>query len=172
VDVKVTILLLALLLPASAAAASPLAPPMPGEPLSRHRDLWATVNACDTEARPNRIGIRASMPGRGVREKLQMRFRVQFLDAADGRWRFVSAGADSGHQVVGTTVTAARQSGWDFRFRPPEGGGAHILRGHVTFTWRRRGRVTRRLREVTERGHSRRAGSDPPGYSASQCRIS
>jgi hypothetical protein len=58
-------------------------------------DLWATVNVCDTAGHPNQIGIRASMPGGKPRTRLQMRFRVQYRDLSDGRWRYVRD-ADSG----------------------------------------------------------------------------
>ena len=156
------VLLLAVLVPPPAAAASG------GE--SRH--LWATVNVCDTEAHPDAIGIRASMPGSGRRETLLMRFRVQYLDAADGEWRFVAAGADSGLREVGVTRTRRVESGHNFEFKPPAGGERHVLRGHVTFVWRRGTKVTRQATEVTERGHRSSRGADPPGYSAATCRIS
>ncbi len=164
------VLLAALVAPASAVG-GPLRTPPVIDKVTHHPDLWATVNACDTVRRPDSIGIRASMPGRGPRETLAMRFRVQYLDPADRQWRFVKEKADSGHRVVGRTRTAAMESGWDFRFEPPAGGGVYVLRGHVTFTWKRRGRTTRKISEITERGHSRRRGSDPPGYSAAECRI-
>jgi hypothetical protein len=170
VKVLSLVLLGALLAPASAAAA-PVRTPPAVDTLTQHPDLWATVNACDTVERPDSIGIRASMPGRGPRETLAMRFRVQYLDPADRKWHFVKDNADSGRQVIGRTRTAAKESGWDFRFKPPAGGGVYVLRGHVTFTWSRRGRTMRKISEVTERGHSRRRGSDPPGYSAAECRI-
>ncbi len=100
-----------------------------------------------------------------------MRFRVQYRDAADQTWKFVAARADSGRRVLGTSRIAAKEYGWNFQFAPPTGGGVHVLRGHVTFTWSRRGRTTRRISEVTEGGHSRKRDSDPPGYSAAECRI-
>ena len=150
-------------MPAESAAETPMA-------ASRH--LWATVNACDTAARPNTIGIRASMPGSGRRETLLMRFRAQYLDAEDGRWHFVPFGADSGLVSVGITRSRRLESGYDFEFQPPAGGGAHILRGHVTFVWRRGARVVRQLSETTERGHRSARSADPPDHSAASCRIS
>ena len=133
--------------------------------------LWATVNACDTASRPDAIGIRASMPGRGRRETLLMRFRVQYRDP-QGRWRFIAEGADSGKIRVGTAVDERLESGYDFTFRPPTGGTGFLLRGHVTFYWKRGRRTARRLSEVTERGHRSTKGADPAGYSAGVCRIS
>ena len=33
------------------------------------RDLWATVNVCDTKAHPNMMGVRARMPGDGTHRR-------------------------------------------------------------------------------------------------------
>ena len=75
-------------------------------------DLWATVNVCDTAAHPKEVGIRASMPGGKPKSRLQMRFRVQYRDLADGRWRAVRD-ADSGWRRIGRG-RAVRESGWSF----------------------------------------------------------
>jgi len=121
------------------------------------RELWATVNLCDTESHPNEIGIRASLPARTV----QLRFRVQYRDSADGRWRWVR-GANSGWQKV-----RARDSGWSFEVA---GDGTRILRGVVNYRWKRRGKVVRQ-RRLTEVGHRSTAGADPADFSAATCRI-
>ena len=121
------------------------------------RELWATVNICDTESHPNEIGIRASLPARSV----LVRFRVQYRDTADGRWRWVR-GANSGWRKA-----RARESGWSFEVA---GDGARILRGVVNYRWTRRGKVVRRTR-LTEVGHQSTAGADPADFSAATCRI-
>ena len=148
------------------------AAPAVAAPVSASSHLWATVNACDSPDRPDAIGIRASMPGTGRRETLYMRFRVQLFDAVSARWRFIERGADSGRRRIGTVVNRRLESGYDFRFQPPEAGTAYTLRGHVTFYWRRGGRTVRRIREVTESGHRSTKGADPPDFSAGVCRIS
>jgi hypothetical protein len=134
-------------------------------------DLWATVNVCDTEARPNTIGIRGSMPGLGRRASLHMRFRVQYLARADGKWHNIAKGADSRWVRLGRSKDRVLESGWSFEFEPPAGG-SHTLRGAVVFQWRVRGRTVRTVRELTEGGHRSTAGADPPGFSAATCRIS
>jgi hypothetical protein len=133
-------------------------------------DLWATVNVCDTAAKPNTIGIRGSMPGLKRKATLRMRFRVQYL-AADGRWLTVRRNADSGWQTVGTRRGGRVESGWSFTFAPPKSGDI-VLRGVVSFQWRRSGEVVRRARKITEGGHVSTVGADPPGFSAGTCRIS
>ena len=44
-------------------------------------DVWATVNVCDTQTRPNQMGIRGSMAGLIRSSRMFMRFRVQFQNA-------------------------------------------------------------------------------------------
>jgi hypothetical protein len=149
----------ALLLPATAGA---------------HRDpeVWATVNACDTKLRPNQIGIRGGMPGLARRSRMFMRFRVQFQNG-EGEWRTVRSDrlTDSRWVRVAAGRRGEYDAGWSFEFRPPPSGGAHILRGVVTFEWRRGGRVIERARTVTEEGHPGTVGAEPADYSAATCEI-
>jgi hypothetical protein len=129
-------------------------------------DLWATVNVCDTAAHPDQIGIRGSMPGGSRRTRLLMRFRVQYRDLSDGRWRSVRD-ADSGWRRAGRG-RATHEAGWSFEVA---GEGTRILRGVVAYRWMRHGHVTRRARRVTEGGHRSTAGADPADFSAATCRI-
>jgi hypothetical protein len=135
--------------------------------------LWATVNTCDTERNPDTLGLRASMPGSGRRqETMWMRFRVQYFSQSEQLWHnFTSAGADSGSVRVGRHARyRMRQSGFLFPF-DPEVGERYLLRGQVEFQWRnRRGRVVRRVRELTSGGH-RTSVSDPKGFTADTCEI-
>jgi hypothetical protein len=131
--------------------------------------LWATVNVCDTADHPDTVGIRGSMPGTGRRaDRMYMRFSVQF-QAADGSWRNLSTGGVSRWVSVGNGTWEARQSGYSFKVRPPEG--RVRLRGIVRFQWRRHGRVVRREVRSTESGHRSTAGADPRSWSRSVCMI-
>src|SRR4051812_36748658 len=143
---RVTIAAIATALTLAPAAASA----RPADPIYQNKRLWATVNVCDTVGHPDSIGIRGSMPGSGDRaEDMFMRFRVQFLGAADGRWRNVRAGGDSGFVDVGSAVRT-RQAGVTFTVTPPPPGrSAHQLRGIVTFEWRHGDAVVRRVRRRT-----------------------
>ena len=132
--------------------------------------LWATVNICDTAKHPDTIGIRGSMPGsRDGREKMYMRFQVQYFTPADDRWHHIA-------------------QRWRLRLRPRRArklrrtsvrphlplrapAGSVLLRGVVTFEWRREGEVVRRARKRTTAGHRSTAGADPASYSASNCTI-
>jgi hypothetical protein len=141
---------------------------------SRH--LWATVNVCDpadppADIGPDTIGIRGSMPGsRDGRERMYMRFRVQFFKDADQKWHNVVKGGDSGWTFVGLARYKARQSGRTFRFLPT-GSPTVLLRGKVNYEWRLKGEVTRRAVKLTSKGHRSSAGDFPAGYSEASCTI-
>jgi hypothetical protein len=157
----VALLLAAVLAPRASAAT----------PVERSADLWATVNVCDTAARPDTVGIRGSMPGSGRLETLQMRFRVQYVDGSDGKWHNVAKGADSGYVRVGASRRRTLESGYSFAFAPPAGGRVVHMRGAVTFRWLRKGRTVRRIRELSEAGHRSTRGADPDGFSAATCDL-
>ena len=160
-----TLLALALLPVAAAPAAS-----RPDVERSRH--LWATVNVCDTVTHPDQIGIRGSMPGsRRRREVMYMRFRIQFFSRAESRWRDIPRGADSGFIRVGAARHRVREAGWNFEFQKPAEGSSHVLRGLVSYQWRRGSRVVQRAERRTESGHPNTHGSDPPGYSRGLCEM-
>src|SRR3977135_4102319 len=84
----------------------------------------------------NTIGIRGSMPGDGqARDKMYMRFRVQYLNAATKRWADLANGASSGFASVATGASA-RQTGRSFQLSPVAGQPGFTLRGLVIFQWR------------------------------------
>jgi hypothetical protein len=158
--------LLAALAPVAAGARS-------DSSIYQNKRLWATVNVCDTAGHPDSIGIRGSMPGSGDRaEDMFMRFQVQFYTAQDALWHNLGEGADSGFIEVGSAKFRTRQSGRTFTITPPRPGSApHLLRGVVTFEWRKGGEVARRARKRTTSNHPDTKGSDPPGFSAASCSV-
>jgi hypothetical protein len=155
---------------AAALLAPPTAAGQPARPAAPEEEPWATVNVCDTQAHPNQIGIRGSMQGLARRTRMHMRFRVQY-QRSDGTWRAVENGADSRWQKVASGRRGEHDAGWTFEFKPPAVGGAHILRGVVSFQWRRGDRVVERARRITEPGHPGTAGADPADFSAATCAI-
>jgi hypothetical protein len=133
------------------------------------RLLWATVNRCDTPSSPNQMGVRASMPGNGLRQRMYMRFRAQYWDGATEAWRPVSGDGVSPWRYAGSARHRSSQAGWTFEFDQPAAGSTYTLRGVVDYQWRalkvkrakrarkaRRHRRTRRHRRA-RRGHRRRA---------------
>jgi hypothetical protein len=141
--------------------------------------LWATVNICDTLRYPDQMGVRASMPGDGTRERMYMRFRAQFFNAAKNKWFNVKGNADSGWVLAGSARFVSREAGWTFSFSPPAAGSTFMLRGLVNYQWRATKRVhgkkrtviVRRTKQITAAGKKTTVGADPPGYSSGTCQI-
>jgi hypothetical protein len=132
----------------------------------KETSLWATVNVCDTAKQPDRIGIRASMPGTPKGARLSMRFRVQYKAGED--WKDV-ADADSGWVNVGMGRGNPVEYGWSFTFAPSTQ--ETMLRGVVKFRWRRGDTLPKQSEIATEAGHKSLAGADPAGYSAATCEL-
>lgn len=130
------------------------------------RDLWATVNICDTKKHPDMLGLRARMPGTGKRERMYMRFTAQFR--RNGRWREVDNG-QSRWIKAGSAQLEYQERGFTFPIKVDEGA-SFLLRGRVEFEWRKAGRVTKRRTRTTTGGHPSR-GADPRDFSAGRCRI-
>jgi hypothetical protein len=158
---------------AAAAAVSPAgAAPAP-------KNLWATVNICDTTAHPNQMGVRASMPGDGTRHLMWMRFHAQFYKPKTRQWIDVKGNGVSPWQYVGRGRVKSQEAGYTFSFAAPTAGNAFVLRGVVDFQWRAKRRTkSGRLRTVVVRtlhantkGEHQSNGADPPGYSSGTCEI-
>jgi len=153
-----------------------LALAMPASTVASHAaddDLWATVNICDTEAHPNVLGVRASMPGNGTPQRMWMRFRATYFDRATEEWYAVPGESRSPWIKVGNARFRARQAGYNFDITPPTPTTSHVVRGVVKYRWRRKknGRIVRRTRQVTLAGHPTDRHGDPDGYSAGLCEI-
>lgn len=117
-------------------------------------DLWATVNHCDSPARPSAMGVRVSVPPRYRGERQWIRVRVEWFNAATNTWALLpaSGGGDSGWKRIGQGHRLA-QGGTTFHFAPPAAGRYLIIRGLVNVQWRERGRVAKRARLRTMWGH-------------------
>jgi hypothetical protein len=165
---RLPLVLLVALLPAAPASAAP------------SKELWATVNICDTPAYPDSMGVRASMPGNGTRERMYVRFQAQVWSFRGQRWRQLRRKARSPWLYVGSARFRSQQVGWTFDFDRPEGK-AFLMRGLALFEWRKRkarhksGRarwaVVMRRRRITRGGILGVDGGDLPGTSIDSCWI-
>jgi hypothetical protein len=152
------------------------APTVPAAEARAERDLWATVNACDTVKSPDQMGVRARMPGNGHRERMYMRFTAQYRSGKT--WKVVSGRGRSGWLYAGSALFENQELGYTFSFDAPEAGKSFVARGLVQFQWRDERRhlgklrtvVVRRTHRYTAGGHRTRR-ADPPGFSAATCRI-
>ena len=138
---------------------------------ARSKNLWATVNVCDTAGSPNSMGVRARMPGDGRRHRMYMRFRAQFKNSK-GKWVPVSGKGASKWLYAGSALFRTQELGYTFSFDAPKPGSSFVMRGQVQFQWRTKsGTVVRRTHLYTEAGHRTR-GADPKNFSAAHCTIS
>lgn len=160
-----SLLVLLLALPAGAAAV----------PKDR---TWATINVCDTDGKSNTVGIRAGMPGNGKRQRMYMRFVLQWYDRAKGR--YVSLSPPSTWVDAGSARLRFAQRGFDFLdIDDPPAGETYKFRGLVRFQWRavrevdgrKREVVVKRGRRVTRGGLKGVPGGDPPGRSDAVCVV-
>jgi hypothetical protein len=138
--------------------------------LLRSRLLWSTIDVCNAPDQPNTVGIRGSMPGdHQPHDRMYMRFRLQYMDAATKTWTDLSK-ASAGYAAVGSGATA-RQAGRSFQLNPVAGQPAFTLRGVVNFQWRHGTTVLAEASRATSAGRDSLAGSDPAGFSAASCLI-
>jgi hypothetical protein len=175
--------LVALPLTASVAlAALALAPPAVA--VAPSRALWATVNICDTPGSPNAMGVRASMPGNGLHQRMYMRFSAQHWNPESGNWSRVAGIGVSPWLHVGSARFRSREAGWNFSFAQPSAGRFFHTRAIVQYQWRARkkrkrsGRVraarwvvVMHRRRVTRSGIFGVDAGDPPGTSRASCLI-
>lgn len=149
----------------------------PASAAKKTRDLWSTVNVCDTPHSPNRMGVRARMPGNGTRERMWMRFTAQYR-VAPGRWKAVPGRSRSKWLYAGSALFENQELGYTFAFDSPKAGSSFLMRGLVQYQWRDRRRHLGRLRTVVvRRSHRYTSGghptkrAEPAGYTAAVCRI-
>ena len=136
----------------------------------RSRELWATIDVCNSPKQPNTVGIRGSMPGDGKpADKLYMSFGLEYLDAVN-QWAALPS-SSSGWVLVGAGSSSARQSGWSFTLKPPQGRGKFVLRGMVGFRWMRSGHQFAHATLPTTAGRKALAGAEPEGFSAARCSL-
>jgi hypothetical protein len=167
-----------LALPALALLLAPALAPAPAAGAASPY-LWATVNRCDTAAFPNTIGIRASMPGNGTKQRMEMRFEAQFFDRRINKFAPTGSSSVWQRQDPGSARFKSTQDGFSFTFNPPPAGEQFVMRGRVDFRWRaRRGRpghrrwvTVKRRKRITRAGILNVEGGDPPGRSDALCVI-
>jgi hypothetical protein len=149
----------------------------PGASAATTPGLWTTVNRCDGPKSPDEMGVRAQMPGNGTRQRMYVRFRAQWWDVQQERFRYLrGSGARSPWIYAGSARYDKHQAGWTFRIRVPAFTG-FTLRGVADFRWRakkrrtRRWVVVRRAMRVTKAGFAGVKGGDPPTLSEALCWI-
>jgi hypothetical protein len=110
------------------------------------------------------------MPGDADPQSMMfMRFRLQALDVATGRWVDVPYEGTSFIKVGAAGTT--RQAGTTLELEPAEPEGDNDLRGLVEYQWREGSHLLFSASRLTTAGHDAAAGAEPPGFSAATCLI-
>jgi hypothetical protein len=132
----------------------------------RSKNLWATVNICNSKAYPDYIGIRGQMPALGFAAWLSMDVRLYYYSSAKHGYAPIK---NHGSQLIhlGRISTGLQQSGARFQFAPHE----PTLEGKVTFIWRRAGKLLGQVTKTTTSGHHDADYASPKHYSAATCKI-
>jgi hypothetical protein len=161
--------LAALTAPAQAASESGSGHTQLPSSLRRSPTLWATIDVCNPPDQRYTVGVRGSMPSDGrAHDTMFMRFRLQQMESPTHRWVDVP-GAASAYLPMGSARTGA-EAGRSFTLVRPTGS-AFVLRGVISFQWRRGATVLGTLSLPTRAGHVSQTGADPANFSAATCRI-
>ena len=85
--------------------------------VERSRNLWATVNICNTKNHPYVVGIRGQMPALGFNSLLMMEIELRYWSDTEKRYKPL---ADSKETIsLGTERSGVHQSGAVVPVRPP-----------------------------------------------------
>jgi hypothetical protein len=154
---------------AIAAAVAALAPAAAIAKTEARPDLWATVNLCDTPAKPGAVGIRVSIPREKGAPQQWVHIHLQWFDGTKRAWRALTAGGDSGWGRIGFGNRLI-QGGTTFDFDPPAPGTRLVLRGVVDVQWRDGTKVVDHVRLLSTEGHANSADTHRR-VSRSSCEI-
>ena len=169
----------ALALPAFAAAATRSSGPTAAQVrtavnrATHSRNVWATVNICNTRRHPYVIGFRVQMPGLGFVANLSADVRVEYWSATARHFQPVPgrSGALRSTISLGPATTGTHQNGVSFPIRKPPSGIHYLFRGVATFKWKRGSKVLGSTTRKTGRGYQHVDQGDPAGYSAGTCTM-
>jgi hypothetical protein len=162
--------ILALAAPAAAAPSKPR-PPTAAEVrravhrVERSRELWATVDICNTKRHPRVLGIRGQMPSLGFGASHEMNIQVEYQPTPKIGFKPDPHAKQS--VALGYSANKLLQGGTTWQFPPHTG----LLRATVAFVWRRGSRQIARIVRTTTGGHRNVDFADPPRFSAAQCTI-
>ena len=131
------------------------------------RNLWATVNVCVPRRKPHTVGVRAQMPALGFPAWISIQIQLDYWNQAHHRFVPLAGSGATTLVRLGSVSAGLQQGGYDFVL-PVHAG---LLRGTVTFRWRRSGTLLLTQSRHTVSGHPRADQGVPAHYSAATCRV-
>jgi hypothetical protein len=133
--------------------------------LQRSRNLWATVDICNTRRHPRVLGVRGQMPSLGFGTTHEANIQVDYQPTPQIGYKPDPAAKAS--VPLGYSANKLLQGGATWQFPKHTG----LLRATVTFVWRRGSRQIARIVRTTTGGHRDVKFGDPPRFSAAQCKV-
>jgi hypothetical protein len=134
--------------------------------VQRSRNLWATVNICNTKRHPDVVGIRGQMPALGFSSALSMQVALRYWSDSEKRYKALS---NTKHTLaLGAERNGLHQGGISFQFTPHAG----TLAGTIRFEWRVHSRAIGHVVRHTSADHPDADQADPAHFSAGKCAIS
>jgi hypothetical protein len=130
----------------------------------RSHALWATINICDTKRYPHTLGVRGQMPDLGFPAWLSMRIQVSQYSTSQRKWIPTTA---TKLVRLGRSSHGLQQGGYVFTWPPHTG----LLNAHITFMWKRSGKLLGQTVRRTTAGHRDADFGSPPHFTAKECRI-
>jgi hypothetical protein len=132
----------------------------------RSKDLWATVNICNTRRYPNSVGVRGQMPTLGFPAWLSMDVQLSYYNKQ--KKRFMPDPHVERLVRLGRWSSGLQQDGAIFSFGPHAG----RFDATIEFFWRRAGKLLGETTRSTTGGHRSADFGSPAHHTASECRIS
>jgi hypothetical protein len=126
------------------------------------RDLWATVNICNSKRFRRVIGIRGQMPSLGFNASLGMKIDIEYQPSPKMGFKPSGLKETIG---LGQVVHRLVQGGARWKLAPHQG----RLRGSVTFVWWIGHTVLGQTTRTTTARHHDADFGDPPKFSAAEC---
>jgi hypothetical protein len=130
----------------------------------RSRSLWATINICDTKRYPHTLGVRGQMSDLGFPAWLSMRIQVSYYSASQHKFIPIK---DTTLVRLGRSSRGLQQGGTRLVFTPHTG----LLNAHITFMWKRSGKLLGQTVRRSTAGHRDADFGSPPHFSAKDCQI-
>jgi hypothetical protein len=126
------------------------------------RDLWATINICNSKRFPRVIGIRGQMPSLGFNASLGMKIEVEYQPSPKTGFKPSKLKQTIG---LGQVIHRLVQGGARWTLAPHQG----RLRGSITFVWWIGHTVLGKTTRKTTAHHHDADFGDPPRFSAAEC---
>jgi len=132
------------------------------------KNLWATINICNSRADPYTVGVRGQMPSLGFSTSMSMTVKLQSYDTTTKQFVAIDSPYAVNQRTLGSHSTGLQQWGAVFPFATGQTGKWNAV---IVFSWKRDGKVLGQVQRRTTAGHPSADYGSPAHYSAASCTI-